>query len=293
MNDTPIALRLNSRITQDVVRVGLNYKFDPNAPAPTYQVSDDRVGTFQPPMLYKAPVEAPWTWAGYYLGLNFGYSWGKSRTDAFFDDTLGGGGTFATSSSFALNGAAWGAQTGYNWQFGNWLVGVESDVQLTAQRGNPAFMCPDTTCNPNGPEVAGFDQNQHLEWFATLRGRIGATVTPDALVYVTGGAAVGGFKTAGNVAAFDPDGAPATSAFSSISIKPGWTIGAGIEGHLAGNWTGKIEYLYVDFGSISASSNNQQNITLVNSFNSRITDNVVRVGVNYKFNGVGAVVAND
>ena len=147
------------------------------------------------------------------------------------------------------------------------------------------------TCNPKGPEAAAFHQNQHLEWFATLRGRVGATLTPDAVVYVTAGAAVGGFNTAGNVAAFDANGVPATSAFSSISIKPGWTVGAGIEEHIAGNWTGKIEYLYVDFGSISASSNNQLNITLVNTFNSRITDNVVRVGVNYKFDSDGGVVA--
>jgi outer membrane immunogenic protein len=214
-----------------------------------------------------------------------GYGWGQSRTDAFFDDTLGGGGTFATSSRFDLNGIVGGAQTGYNWQFGNWLGGVEGDLQLTAQRGNPTFVCPGTTCNPNGPEVAGFDQNQHLEWFSTLRGRVGATVMPDAMIYVTGGAAVGGFKTSGNVAAFDPNGVPATSAFSNISVKAGWTAGAGIEGRLAGNWTGKVEYLYLDFGSISASSNNQMNVTLLNTFNSRMTDNVVRLGANYRFDG--------
>ena len=56
----------------------------------------------------------------------------------------------------------------------------------------------------------------------------------------------------------------------------------GIEGHIAVNWTGKIECLYLDFGSISATSN-QPNVTLVHTFNSRIVDNVVCVGVNYKF----------
>jgi opacity protein-like surface antigen len=294
---TPITVDLHTRMTDDIVRLGFNYKFDPFAAAtnaPVAKLGIDKPGLYKAgksPLFTKAPIRAAWTWEGYYLGLNLGYSWGKSRTDAFFDDTLGGGGTFATSSSFDLKGIAGGAQTGYNWQFGNWLAGVEGDVQLTAQRGNPTSVCPDTTCNPNGPEVAGFDQNQHLEWFATLRGRVGATVTPDALVYVTGGAAVGGLRTAGNVAAFDADGAPATSPFSSISIKPGWTVGAGIEGHLAGNWTGKIEYLYLDFGAISTTSANLLNVTLSNAFNSRVTDSVVRVGLNYKFDRDDLVAA--
>jgi opacity protein-like surface antigen len=284
-NGTGIGVFTNAWGPRRAYYFGLAQKFGPGASAK--KAATPRSG--KSPTLTKGLAPMAWGWTGYYLGLNVGYGGGKSRTDALFDDTLGGGVASATGSSFALNSVPWGAQTGYNWQFGSWLAGVEGDVQSTGKRGNSSFACPGTICNPNGPEGVGFDQT--LEWFVTLRGRIGATVTPDAIVYVTGGAAVGEFYTAGNVAAFDSNGVPATSAFSSISIKPGWTVGAGIEGHIAGNWTGKIEYLYVDFGSISASSNNQQNITLVNTFNSRITENVVRVGVNYKFDDHGAVVA--
>jgi outer membrane immunogenic protein len=275
--------------------VGINYKFQGDTPAyaPIYKARGSKIANLdKAPGFFKAPAPSAWTWSGYYLGLNFGYGWGETRTDAFFDDTLVGGGTFATSSAFDLKGIVDGAQTGYNWQFGKWLAGVEGDVQLTAQRGNPTFVCPNATCNPNGPEVAAFDQNHHLEWFGTLRGRVGATVTPDAVVYVTGGTAVGGFNTAGTAAAFDPNGMPATSPFGKISIKAGWTAGAGVEGHLAGNWTGKIEYLYLDFGSISASSNNQLNVTLLNTFNSRVTDNVLRLGLNYRFDWEVPVTAN-
>jgi outer membrane immunogenic protein len=257
----PIGVELRTHVTDEVVRFGFNYKLDPLGAAEEARIVKSGLPkSGWSPTITKAPAQMAWGWSGYYLGLNLGWGWGKSRTDTLFDDTLGGGGTFAASSSFALNGVVWGAQTGYNWQFGNWLTGVEADVQFTGQRGNPSFVCPGTICNPNGPEVAGFDQNQTLEWFATLRGRVGAAATTRAIVYLTGGVTVGGFNTAGNVAAFDPTGLPATSAFSNISIKPGWTVGAGIEGHIAGNWTGKIEYLYVDFGSISASSNNQLNV---------------------------------
>jgi opacity protein-like surface antigen len=176
-----------------------------------------------------------------------------------------------------------GVQTGYNFQLGNWLWGVEADAALSAQHGNPKFICPDATCNPAGPVVASFDQSQKLEWFATLRARFGAAIAPDAIVYVTGGAAVAGLRTAGTVFGFDPAGAATFNSFSNITINAGWTVGGGLEARLFGNWTGKFEYLYLDFGSITANANNQEIMTLTAAFNSRIIDQVVRAGVNYKF----------
>jgi hypothetical protein len=59
-------------------------------------------------------------------------------------------------------------------------------------------------------------------------------------------------------------------------INAGWTAGGGVEVHLGGHWTGKIEYLYMDFGSVNANSTNQQNMTLTTQFNSHITDQLVR-----------------
>src|SRR6202011_1419077 len=82
---------------------------------------------------------------------------------------------------------------------------------------------------------------------------------------------------------YDPNGNPAVNAFSNRSINPGWTAGGGLEAHLGGHWTGKIEYLYMDFGSVNANSTNQQNMTLTTQFNSHITDQLVRAGLNYKF----------
>jgi outer membrane immunogenic protein len=63
----------------------------------------------------------------------------------------------------------------------------------------------------------------------------------------------------------------------------GWTVGAGIEGAIGGNWTAKLEYLYVDLGRVSGSFTLPP--TTVPSFSSRITDNILRVGVNYRFGG--------
>jgi outer membrane immunogenic protein len=58
---------------------------------------------------------------------------------------------------------------------------------------------------------------------------------------------------------------------------------------LSGNWTGKIEYIYVDLGTVSVAFATPIVTTsgafLVSRFSSRITDNILRVGVNYKFGG--------
>ena len=84
-------------------------------------------------------------------------------------------------------------------------------------------------------------------------------------------------KTDGAFSGFNLGGLPITGSFSSSSTKAGWTIGSGIEAVLGGNWTGKIEYLYVDFGTVTVIP------PVSGSFSSRVTDNILRVGVNYRF----------
>ena len=234
------------------------------------------------PAIVTDPLNGLWTWTGYYLGINAGYGWGKSNTDAFFNDNTIPA-LFATASTFALKGQVFGVQTGYNFQLGNWVWGIEADAQLSGQRNNPKFICPGTLCNPAGPVIASFDQDQMVEWFGTLRARFGAAVTPFALLYATGGAAVAGLITAGNVFGYDPGGNPTTNSFKNITINGGWTVGGGIEARLCGNWTGKIEYLYMNFGSMTTNLNNQQIMTLTAGFNSRITDKLARAAINYKF----------
>ena len=131
--------------------------------------------------------------------------------------------------------------------------------------------------------VANFEDGQKLEWFATLRGRVGMTVTPDAIAYVTGGLAVGEVMTAGTVFGFDGNGNRVNTIVSSHNTKAGYGVGGGLEGRLIGNWTAKIEYLYLDLGMVTLAPTPAQNSTVAVAFNSRITDNVLRLGVNYKF----------
>src|SRR5262245_130103 len=287
------------------IKVFMNAKFGAEPPADKapggYSKGPNGYGA---PIFSKAPIAVAWSWAGPYLGINVGYSAGKSKTDAGFSDAGAGSPLFAARSSDNLNGVIGGFQGGYNWQAGNWVVGVEADIQLSTQNTTPTFVCPGALCNPAigdvAPAATALDRSQKLDWFATVRGRLGASVTPDTLIYATGGLAVAEIKTAGTISGFgagiDESGnvtaTPAGVGFYDHRTKAGWTAGAGLEAHLSGNLTGKVEYLYLDFGTVSTSAINQLNSTpLAVSLDSRINDHIVRAGLNYKFDPAGAASA--
>ncbi len=112
------------------------------------------------------------------------------------------------------------------------------------------------------------------------------------LLYGTGGLAYGEIETSGTIS--DP------ATFSMNTLKTGWTVGGGIEDRVSGNWTVKLEYLYMDLGDVSSNGITATGIVvpgiphngppIVNhlgtSFSASgpgITDNIVRLGANYKF----------
>ena len=124
--------------------------------------------------------------------------------------------------------------------------------------------------------------NQKIDWFGTVRARGGFLVTPTVLLYATGGLAYGEIKTS------DAIGVVPT-VFSTSSTNVGWTVGAGIEGAIGGNWTAKLEYLYVDLGKANGSFlttiGGLGGGVLSSNYSSHITDNIVRAGINYRFGG--------
>jgi outer membrane immunogenic protein len=82
--------------------------------------------------------------------------------------------------------------------------------------------------------------------------------------------------------------------FSNTDTRVGYTVGAGVEGAIGGGWSAKLEYLWIDLrrtsGSLLTSIPAFTTGVLTSNFSSRISDNVLRVGINYKFGG-GPVVA--
>jgi outer membrane immunogenic protein len=239
--------------------------------------------------VYKAPVIALWSWTGPYIGGNGGYSWGRSRTDITLTDNVTGAVLASQSETLNLNGAIGGGQIGYNWQWDRWVWGVEADIQASGQRDSTTFICPAAVCAAavGAPDVV-VDFDQKLKWFGTVRGRLGITGSP-IMAYVTGGLAYGSIKTAGTITGGNINLAAVATSFSVSETKVGWVVGAGVEGQISGNWTGKIEYLYMDLGTVSGGPFVTTIAPVVRanflaaSFSSKITDHILRAGLNYKF----------
>src|SRR5262249_15952884 len=186
LNATPVAVNLESRVSDHIVRVGLNYRLDPFATI--YDAPTGYNLTFDKPRIVTA-----WSWAGPYLGVNYGYAWGQSDTDIALSEAAMGTPLVAAHTPFKLSDMIFGGQAGFNWQAGAWVAGIEADFQQSRQRGRTAMLsCATAICNP-AVGAFGLDapvtvtMAQKLEWFATLRGRLGLTPTPDSLLYATGG----------------------------------------------------------------------------------------------------------
>jgi len=125
--------------------------------------------------------------------------------------------------------------------------------------------------------------SQKIDWFGTVRGRLGILATPQVLLYATGGLAYGEVDSSAVIGA-------AGTAFSTVSnTHVGWTVGAGIEGMIGPNWTARLEYLYIDLGTANGSFATTIGAlgggSVVENFSSHVTDNILRVGINYKFGG--------
>jgi outer membrane immunogenic protein len=192
------------------------------------------------------------TWTGFYAGLNAGYGWnmGDSR---FYDPTFG------SIPGRRHGGFVGGAQGGYNYQFGMFVGGVETDLQYAAVGNKGASY--GTTYYPGDSD--GF--------FGTIRARAGVAFDR-ALVYGTGGFAYG--DVGGNRSRD-----PLLGHHSGDEINWGWTIGGGVEYAITNNFTAKVEGLYVD---IDAKDNFDQGGRV--NVNHDAEFGVLRAGVNYKFN---------
>jgi outer membrane immunogenic protein len=245
------------------------------------------------------PVKAPpvavpvFTWTGPYIGLNVGYSWGSQTINGNATGTSTTGGVttaLATTPLFgsgSLNGVIGGGQIGYNWQFGNWLVGVEGDFQGSGER-KTYTVCMTSGC-PVGSEVVTADNR--LTWFGTDRVRFGYLPVQRLFLYGTAGLAYGSFTAEAGTPLFV---GPLFNNWSSV--RAGWTAGAGLEAAIDYDWSFKIEYLYMDISGIAGPTATATTIaggtTTVRtfSFNQHFTDNIVRIGFNYRFGAPAAAV---
>jgi outer membrane immunogenic protein len=243
-----VPLTATSSVRNHVGRVGLNYRFG------------GHLGSI--PEVTSIPAAY---WNGPYGGVNAGYGNGRLSTV----QTIG---TLYDQLTSAPAGGLVGVQLGYSRQaFSHLVLGVEGDWQWTGQNDEWCRLCP-----PSPNTLTQFVKTE-LPWFATFRGRVGYAAGM-ALFYATGGAAIAEIKTKLHQQSPPKD---QTSNFTNTEI--GWVVGAGIETALGNNWTAKVEYLYLDLGSITHTVPQPGfgTVTLA----SDVRDQIARIGMNYKFDG--------
>ena len=255
------------------------------------------------PIYAKAPVAAPFSWSGFYVGGHVGGVIGAGRSDDAIAlnpagvPAVAGPGVLnpvsATSSANSPSGVIGGGQIGYNWQTSDWVFGVEGDVALSGARSSlkaPSFLASTTIV---APSTLAYSNEEKLRWLSTARARLG-WADNFSLWYVTGGVAWGSvqsnyaFQNSGSVTfATNP------AAFGANTMKTGWAVGGGVETTLAwlgaGNrWSTKIEYLYVDLGTVGNTFTVPLAVGVGDytaTSSSRIQEHLVRVGLNYRYGG--------
>ncbi len=184
------------------------------------------------PLVAQFPV---FTWTGFYLGVNAGWAGGARNPTSVFVTPPGTG--LSDIGGGRREGFGGGLQAGYNWQVGNLVVGIETDIQALVsgnRRLGPATL-------PDGTIATGRGSGA---WYGTLRPRVGYAFDR-TLLYVTGGLAYGGGKH--SIATID--GAGNTAALRSDNIRTGWALGGGAEYAFSRNWSAKLEYQYVNLGA--------------------------------------------
>jgi outer membrane immunogenic protein len=228
--------------------------------------ADLPVRTVPAPAYY--PVATVYEWGGGYIGINGGYAFGQSSwSDAF--------NPFGSTGNFNVNGGLVGATMGVSGQWGAWVFGVEGDFDWQGLSGSSssAFCTNLLTSQTAGALAAGLSCKTASNWLGTFRARFGYA-WDRVLVYGTAGAAGANVQTGLN-------GLPLQN-----NAEWGWTAGAGVEFAFAENWTFKVEYLFVDLADSVCNHGYSCgfNAPTVNANDTvKLNENVVRVGVNFKF----------
>jgi outer membrane immunogenic protein len=202
------------------------------------------------PVAYAPPV---YNWSGFYVGGHIGGGFANSS----WGDPFNG-----ATNTFSDGGFLGGAQIGANAQF-NWLVvGLEGDFSWTG------------LLKGSGTDSAGDTIHTNPQWTSTITGRIGAAFDR-LLVYGKGGLALADDHSS----LTDPAG----NVSNDTLTRTGWTAGAGLEYALDQNWTARIEYDYLGFGSQNLNFTTPVIGTVSPSASLNIQE--VKAGLNFKFGG--------
>jgi len=225
------------------------------------------------------PAPAVYNWTGFYIGGQVGGGWASSTTtnvDASASFPAG-----FVQNPVDPSGALGGVYGGYNYQWGQLVLGIDGDyswAKLTGSGADPAVFNP-----PRTSDVAL--HNEKINWVATVTGRLGYAWN-NWMLFVKGGGAWARFE--GNTSLIRTVGATTTTigVANSSETRDGWIVGTGLEWGITPNWTAKIEYDYIGFSTANFTSTNTNLLNgttqvLARSATSHL--NIAKIGVAYKF----------
>ena len=245
--------------------------------------ADMSVKTSLPP-----PAAPAFSWTGVYFGLNAGW---LGANNALVNQTTPGvdpgvdvqGLAALASGVFSLgnkSGFIGGAEIGYNYQFSNWVAGIEADIQgIAGQAVNGSI------ASTSGTLSSTLTGSMDTRWLGTLRGRLGVLPAPTVLVYGTGGLAYSEVQATTSLTQSDTSGFSGSGTGDDFAyLVTGWTAGGGVEWMFTQNWSAKLEYLHYDLGTTSftwqATDNNIGGVYQNETTSFHNQGNIVRVGLN-------------
>jgi outer membrane immunogenic protein len=231
------------------------------------------LGYRQPPPPYLPPPPL-FTWTGIYIGGQIGYAWGAGNFDATGFDPVTGAFVSGNLGS-RPNGVIGGAHLGYQYQFNQFVLGIEGSVDGTSLSNTAVAVFPiafggSTLTAQSTADVQG-----------SIRGKAGIA-WDRVMIYGTGGVAFGGFST--NLTLAAPNFIPPFFATADTSnTRTGWTAGGGLQFAVTNNWWVYGEYRFSDFGTIRNGA--FPNVPAGVFFNGsrRLQENQVQAGFSYKF----------
>lgn len=262
------------------------------------------------PVYTKAPPPSGCIWCGWYVGVNAGGTWPNSSNVRTTGTPVSAAATFAPEADLAAQlatntadpnkaGFIGGAQLGYNYEFKPVVFGLEADIQGVANKASSSVAASGIPVGfPTENMTSLTTVSRDLDYFGTVRGRVGFEATPMLLLYGTGGLAYGGVKSSTTIAQSDTGIIPGNvaAAYSGTGTlsdtRVGWTAGGGLEWMFARQWSAKAEYLYYDLGSVTynvgpliANAPGFASPTWVANAQSttRFNGSIARVGVSYHF----------
>jgi outer membrane immunogenic protein len=208
------------------------------------------------PVKAVAPPPA-FSWTGCYLGVHAGA--GKQSSDFVSEGTFGG------------VGALGGGQIGCNYQWRQFVIGVEGEYWASGLRDRFFFQDTGDT----------FEESSRNRWDAAISLRSGFAIER-AFIYGKLGVVWGKFDYAVDETFFNGN----TSVRGDATFT-GVLIGAGFEYALTDNWTTKFEYNYLDFGDkvVDFTQTNCNPGCGTGTFRRTVKElkQIAKVGVNYKF----------